>query len=467
MTDESPPDAPRRRAVLATLAGGLGVSLAGCSSGPSSPTPSATPRPTDPSTDSPTDDGTPTGTDVPVERLRTLGASVYHLYAVGAFEDARRYYADRFDADLDTEELRGGWDAWTATAGRFEGVAGTVHRTQEGFDVVKVVGAFQTGLVAIDFVFGGNADVVGLFHSNPNTGEYAPPGYAASEAVVESGVALSEASCGLPAVLTTPSDSGSGTVPGVVLVGDDGPRDRNGAVGPNRPLQDLAWGLADRGVASLRYDSRALSCDSLAPEATTLDALVEDATVAVERLRSLDGVGPVAVLGHGLGGWIAPRVAAAATVDGVAVLAAPGRPLTTTRPEAAQRVAEVDGTVEDTEQRWVDHVTSEADRVGDLAADETALGATGAFWASVADYDPVAETSGLSVPTHLLFGGRDFEVPEADRQRWTEAGAVQVVDAANHLLQTGEGPATPGEYAIPNTVAEAVVTDVAEFVTGL
>lgn len=465
MTDESGHGRPRRRRVLAALAGGLGVSLAGCSGGPSSPTPS--PSSTTEPTASPNGSETPTGTDVPVGRLRSLAASTFRLYAVGAFEDARRYYADRFDEDLDTEELRGGWNSWTAEAGRFEGVAGTVHRTQDGFDVVKTVGAFEAGLVAIDFVYRGNADVVGLFHSRPNTGEYSPPSYAASDALTESEVTLSGGPCDLPATLTTPG--GSGAVPGVVLVGDDGPRDRNGAVGPNRPLQDLAWGLADRGVASLRYDSRALACESLAPEETTLDALVADATAAVERLRASDRVDSVAVVGHGLGGWVAPRVAAETDVSGVAALASPGRPLTTTRPEAARHVVTVDDAQEDTEQRWVDHVTSEAERAasGDLAADETALGATGAFWASVADYDPVAQTSGLSVPTLLLFGGRDFEVPGADRERWAEAGEVQVVDAANHLLQPGEGPATPGEYALPNTVAESVVDAVAGFVAGL
>lgn len=464
MTDEFGHGRPRRRRVLATLAGGLGVSLAGCSGGPSSPTPtsSSTPAPNP----SPSGSETPTGTDVPVGELRSLAASTYRLYAVGAFEDARRYYADRFDEDLDTEELRGGWNSWTGDAGRFEGVAGTVHRTQDGFDVVKTVGAFEAGLVAIDFVYRGNADVVGLFHSSPNTGEYSPPSYAAAaDGLAETEVTLSGGPCDLPATLTTPS--GSGTVPGVVLVGDEGPHDRNGAVGPNRPLQDLAWGLADRDVASLRYDSRALACESLAPEETTLSALVADATAAIERLRASDRVDTVAVVGHGLGGWVAPRVAAETEVSGVAVLAAPARPLTTTRPEAARHVANVDGTVEDTEQRWVDHVTSEAERAasGDLAADETALGATGAFWQSVADYDPVAETGGLSVPTRLLFGGRDFEVPEADRQRWADAGEVQVVDAANHLLQPGEGPATTGEYALPNTVAESVVEAVAGFVS--
>jgi hypothetical protein len=44
---------------------------------------------------------------------------------------------------------------------------------------------------------------------------------------------------------------------------------------------------------------------------------------------------------------------------------------------------------------------------------------------------------------------------------------VRVVDAANHLLQPGEGPATPGEYALANSVAEPVVESVAGFVTGI
>ena len=33
-----------------------------------------------------------------------------------------------------------------------------------------------------------------------------------------------------------------------------GPFDRDEASGPNRPLKDLAWGLASRGVAVLRFD---------------------------------------------------------------------------------------------------------------------------------------------------------------------------------------------------------------------
>ena len=430
---------------------------------PAETTPTPTPSPTDPPTDSPT--ATPDGPTV--AELRRRGSGAFRLYAVGAFEDARRYYAEDFEAELSTEQLRGGWRTWTSDAGRFGGIAGTVHRTQEGFDVVKVVGAFEAGLVAMDFVFDDAGAMVGLFHSSPNTGEYAPPDYVTADAVAETEVSVSGEACTLPGVEARPADGSA--PPAVLLVGDDGPRDRNGAVGPNRPLQDLAWGLADRGVASLRYDSRALACESLAPEDTTLDALVADATAAVDRLRTANRDRRVAVVGHGLGGWVAPRVAAETSVDGVAVLAAPARPLTTTRVEAARHVVTADGTTGDTERRWVEFVESEAELAasGDLGPEEAALGATGAFWASVDGYDPVAETDALSVPDLRLFGGRDFEVPAADRERWAANGEVRVVEAANHLLQPGRGTPTPGEYALPNSVPASVVDAVAGFVTGL
>ena len=58
----------------------------------------------------------------------------------------------------------------------------------------------------------------------------------------------------LPGLLTLPD--GAGPFPAVLLVHGSGPQDRDEAVGPNRPFRDLAVGLADLGVASLRYDKR-------------------------------------------------------------------------------------------------------------------------------------------------------------------------------------------------------------------
>ena len=42
----------------------------------------------------------------------------------------------------------------------------------------------------------------------------------------------------------------------IVLVHGSGPNDRDETLGPNKPFRDLAWGLADRGIAVLRYEKR-------------------------------------------------------------------------------------------------------------------------------------------------------------------------------------------------------------------
>ena len=45
-------------------------------------------------------------------------------------------------------------------------------------------------------------------------------------------------------------------LPAVVLVHGSGPHGRDGTIGPNRPLRDLATGLASQGIVVLRYDKR-------------------------------------------------------------------------------------------------------------------------------------------------------------------------------------------------------------------
>src|SRR5580658_5507827 len=61
-----------------------------------------------------------------------------------------------------------------------------------------------------------------------------------------------------PGTLTLPVVSKTSPKPPIiVLVGGSGVQDRDETVGPNKFLQQVARGLAQRGVASLRYDRRA------------------------------------------------------------------------------------------------------------------------------------------------------------------------------------------------------------------
>src|SRR5206468_4132840 len=76
----------------------------------------------------------------------------------------------------------------------------------------------------------------------------APPSYVDTSLFEEREVRLGSA-CG---TLSLPH--ADGPVPAVVLLSGSGAHDRDETIGRNKPLKDIAWGLASRGVAVLRFD---------------------------------------------------------------------------------------------------------------------------------------------------------------------------------------------------------------------
>ncbi len=169
-------------------------------------------------------------------------------------------------------------------------------------------------------------------HPSP-TPAASPAAYVRPDAFTETEVTVGAAPWALPGTLSMPT--GSGPFPAVVLVAGSGPQDRDETLGPNAPLRDLAWGLASNGIAVLRYDKRT---KAHGPEMASEGDRI---TVARGGDRRRDrrrrpaardaGVDPerVFVAGHSLGGYLAPRIAAAAPerVAGIALLEANARPL--------------------------------------------------------------------------------------------------------------------------------------------
>ncbi len=285
----------------------------------------------------------------------------------------------------------------------------------------------------------------------------------------------------LPGSLSLPA--ADHPVPGVVIVHGSGPHDRDGTIGPNKPYLDLAEGLVAAGIAVLRYDKRTLvhraELASLGTEFTVDDEVIDDAAAAVELLRRTPGVDPdaVFVLGHSLGGYLGPRIVARASgARGLIVLAGNSRGLADVMLEQTEAIAslgaaptpEVAAAIESL-RRQVALATSPALTAETPAAD-LPFGVPAAYWLDLRAYDPVATAAGLDGPILILQGGRDYQVTAADFEGW-RAGLGSGAEATfrwfpemSHLFIAGEGPAGPGDYAVPGHMAAVVVDTIAAWI---
>jgi dienelactone hydrolase len=314
----------------------------------------------------------------------------------------------------------------------------------------------------------------------PASAPYAPPPYATPAAHAETDVTIGSGEWALPGTLTMPV--GAGPFPAVVLVHGSGPGDRDQSNGPNRMFKDLALGLASRGIAVVRYDkrSRVHGAKMAALSGMTVkEEVLDDAVSAAALARTLPRIDParVFVLGHSLGGMLVPRIAALdPTLAGVISLAGSARPLERAILEQTVYLANADGTVTPEEQKGIDSAQKLVDAVGALKASDatstTRLGnAPPSYWIDLRGYDPPLVAKAQRMPMLILQGERDYQVTLDDFARWKAAlgdrrnVTFRSYPALNHQFMPGTGKSLPSEYLTASHVAEAVVTDIAAWIT--
>jgi dienelactone hydrolase len=397
----------------------------------------------------------------------------------------------RFDATMKTAlpepELRETWQSLQAQTGRFQKQLGARATKVAGYDVVLVTCQFERTALDTKVVFDADGRVAGLFFvpSHAAADASAPPPYAQTNAFHEQEFTVGRGEWRLPGTLTLPSARG-GPWPAVVLVHGSGPNDRDETVGANKPFRDLAWGLAARGIAVLRYEKRTRQyADKLKTaglgQFTVQQETIDDALSAVARLRATDGLDPkrIFVLGHSLGGMVAPRIGQAdPQIAGLIILAGClSRPLEEVMVEQARYLLSLKEKPSAKEEAWLADLESSAAKVkkltpADASASVLLIGAPPAYWLDLRQHDPLAIAKGLKQPLLILRGERDYQATAVDFDRWQEAlGArpkvtFKLYPKLNHLFIAGEGKSTPDEYEQPGHVAETVVADVAEWIRG-
>lgn len=317
---------------------------------------------------------------------------------------------------------------------------------------------------ALDFTltFDDSLRVAGLFFSPAaplpvDTAAAAPSGCEERQLTV---------SCGpvrLGATLCLPS-ARRGQVPCVVLVQGSGPSDRDETMGRIRPFRTLAHALAARGIATLRYDKRTFVYGARMAEVSgevTLDTEVTDDACAA---LSLAAACPetdstrLFVLGHSLGGKLAPRIASRSRFRpaGIISLAGPVRTLTELMREQLCYLRAVSGG----SQAGADSLLS---RLTESLPEE--------YLASERAYDALATVRSLCpLPMLFLGGGHDYQVTRCDFDLWKQAlsgcPAARFVwlPACDHLMRLQPEMAVPETYTREAPLSPDALAAIEDFV---
>jgi hypothetical protein len=424
------------------------------------------------------------------------------------------------------------WQQVSMQLGALESLAPGPVTESDPYHVVDLAASFENQSLTIRVTLTDSLRVSGFFFRPAEPPPYEAPAYVDTTAFREVEVTVGEAPWELPGVLTVPVGDGSGgdgsggevrgadaadeaggerrresgdasgdepgdapgagSLPVVVLVHGSGPNDMDETIGSNRPFRDLAWGLASAGVAVLRYDKRTRAHGASLPPGLGLEEeVIDDALSALALVADrpeIDG-DRVFLLGHSLGGMLAPEIARRAAEDGgapepagVVVLAGPARPFLDVIREQLAYIASLEADPDAPNRVAIDSILAEldahetaaaSDAPGPAAAPDSLLGVPMTYWRELQAVDPVATARALDAPMLILQGGRDYQVTGADLALWREGlgdrddVTTRLYPDLNHLFMPGEGMATPAEYmGETKHVAGAVIEDIAAWIRG-
>lgn len=373
------------------------------------------------------------------------------------------------------------WGQLLAQYGEFIEIISTKTTEEQGTIVVYVTCNYaDLGLLDTRVVFSDKLIAGFQFVPTDVSDQYQPPDYANTNLFTETNVTIGEGTdWELPGTLSIPTGDGPFAV--IILVHGSGPNDRDETIGPNKPFKDLALGLATKGIAVLRYEKRtkeyATTIVNQLDTLTVYEETIDDAVEAINLFSSYETIdeNSIYILGHSLGGMLAPRIAEQSTdIRGLILMAAPTRPLEELMLNQTIFLSELDGEISDEEQTQIDAIQAQVTKIQnlDFSEGEIILGAGLAYWEDLANYDPITSAEQFTYPILLLQGKRDYQVTyEDDFSIWNETFSentnvtLKAYESLNHLFISGTGTPNNTEYLEPSNVEETVIDDIKEWIT--
>ncbi|REJ82325.1 MAG: alpha/beta fold hydrolase [Bacteroidetes bacterium] len=392
--------------------------------------------------------------------------------------------SDQFDSTLaariSEKKLGDVWRNLIKNYGNFVKVKDVNSEAQPKYDVVTMRLELEKTSYDMRVVYGKENMIKGLFFSPTEKRKpYEPPAYADFNLFKETATRIETGDLKLAARYAMPN--GAGPFPAVVLIHGSGPNDKDESVGGTKIFRDLAFGLASKGVAVLRYDKRTKVYPAKIKESlhnlTVKEEVIEDVISAVNLLSKDSMIDPnrIYLLGHSMGGMLLPRIVKqTASVKGLIYLAANCRPLEEQILLQANHLSTHDTSGKGL-SAVLDSIRSDIGRIKALtekSRNDTSviMHLPVSYWLDLKNYDPLAQAKLIEKPMLFLHGGRDYQVNDDEYNLWKsgldgkKGVEFRYYPELNHFLVKGSGVSMPSEYNIAANMEEQVIDDIVTFI---
>lgn len=271
--------------------------------------------------------------------------------------------------------------------------------------------------------------------------------------------------------------------PVAIIVSGSGPQGMDGILGSadNAMYRNLAHGLAQEGIASIRYNDRLYQYgNELAQtmsDITIEQEVLDDLFWTIDYASNLDSINSenIYLLGHSMGGMLAPYVAQQNNnVKGFISLAGSPNKLEDISLNQNEMVLSAQGTPKEQADELLKPLKEEIEKIKNLTKKDTTivLGQPAGYWYSLSQVTGPEIASDINCPALILQGNKDFQVLEDfDYEYWKTLvdGNTNVefmlFEGLNHLFMPSDGDTIDiSEYNKPNTVSGNVIKEISNFI---
>ena len=406
------------------------------------------------------------------ESAEDLAVRFMELITTGEYQklvDAFRM-SSAMERAVSADLYKTAWEGMTAQNGAYVSYKLTETATAADFTIIPVLVTCTQSKIIANIVFDKDRLLSG-FNFAPYAEPEAPP-----ITVSETEIEVVTGAFTMPGRLVMPG--GEEPAPLVIFASGSGPTDMDSTLGPNKPLRDIAYGLAEQGVASIRFTKRTAIYGAAMGENVTIGTeYLEDLQSAWELAHTFPGVdgGRVFFLGHSLGGNIIPMLAGLIPdAAGYIIMAGNVTPVEELMLVQYKHLLGKDGEISEDDVKLIDTIEAGLRNIEGLTAESELspadlLNAPKSYWLSLGGYDPLAAAKLIEDRLLILQGEKDYQVTMDEFAQWQEAlpdAKFISYPELNHLFMKSNDTFDSREYTQAQHVDNGVIRDIAQFING-